>query len=97
MNEKTSVTSQHPTSLSPAEYNECLENMFNSHVVDGDGADAMNCIREYALKLADVITTFCPVESYEYKLAIRKTREAMFWANAAISSKYPILEPRNRM
>ena len=68
-----------------------LDNRFAYHRPNPERAIAHEKIRAAARKLAQAITTLTP-ESREQSLAITKTEEAMFWANAVIA-RAPKEEP----
>lgn len=61
-----------------------LDNLFSYHAPKGDQADRYQRIREAGKALAATITECCP-PSADTTAAIRKVREAVMTANAAIA------------
>jgi len=61
-----------------------LENLFSYHAPKGDQVERYNAIREAAKNFAEVIVDNTP-KSADQTAAIRKVREAMMTANAAIA------------
>jgi len=61
-----------------------LDNVFSYHAPKGDQAKRYNDIRESARQLAETIIYNTPA-SADQSAAIRKVREAMMTANAAIA------------
>ena len=61
-----------------------LENVFTYHAPTPDQVKDYAKIRSEGKRLATIITKLCP-DSREKSIAIRKIREAVMWANAAIA------------
>ncbi|RMG96808.1 MAG: hypothetical protein D6706_09615 [Chloroflexi bacterium] len=61
-----------------------IDNFFRYHPPKGDQAERYIKIRAAARVLAETIVETCP-ESEDRDMAIRKVREAMMTANAAIA------------
>lgn len=61
-----------------------LNDMFSNHVVSATDGEKMNVIREAGRQLAEVILNNTPANA-DQSAAIRKVREAVMTANAAIA------------
>lgn len=66
-----------------------LENWFTHHPPANEGvAQVYQEIRNGGLELAKLIVDECP-RSHERDEALRKVREAVMWANAAVACNLP--------
>ena len=63
---------------------EQIENWFTHHTPKGDQAQRYEQVRRAAKNLAQVIVTLCP-DCADTTTAVRKVREAVMTANAAIA------------
>lgn len=70
-----------------------LDNLFNYHAPTDDQIPKYNAIREAGRMLASVILKQTPA-SADQTAAIRKVREAVMTANAAIACEVPTHVPR---
>lgn len=75
---------------------ECLKyrevkSRFSSHVCDETGQEKMRNIRKMARSMAAVIEQLCP-DTREKWTALTQLQFAMYSANAAIASEYPVDE-----
>lgn len=61
-----------------------LEKIFLSQGISSEQEIKLKKIRVYAHQLAESITLYTP-ESREQSIAVTKVREALMWANAALS------------
>lgn len=68
---------------------EQLDSWFGRHVCDEKGQANMENVRRIAKIFANCIVANCPAGA-DASAAVRKVREAMMTANAAISEKYPL-------
>lgn len=66
--------------------NEQIENWFTYHAPSGDDTVAYEKLRSAGKSFAQAINELCP-ESADKTAAIRKAREAVMTANAAIACK----------
>lgn len=62
-----------------------LEHLFKYHAPHGDQPQRYEAIRAAGLTMAKAITANCPACSADAVFAIRKIREAIMLANAAIA------------
>ena len=72
--------------------NQMIEHNFKHHSPSDSKIKSHREVREAAKTLAFVINAMCP-DCKETFTAIRKTEEAMFWANAAIARGQDVLAP----
>ena len=71
-------------------YDEQLVNWFSYHKPTADQPGQYERLRAAALTFARVIKAECPGESPDTTAAIRKVREAVMTANAAIACDMPV-------
>jgi hypothetical protein len=69
-----------------------LTNDFASHDCSPEAAKAMQVLREEFLELAVLVDKLVPA-GREQAVVLTKLEEAMFWANAGIARKHPVVDP----